>query len=183
MSSREFEFPAIHDFPPFYTRQPTETTWQSQAQQWMDLILQYARHHRMFTLSLHQATSPGESPLFENARLQRRLSEETLQEIVELMVQQGTAKWDNGKSQALLFWHKAEDWAEILLQWVNKCGLNNTIVTFYEITQGDLAVDQEFYGMPASVLQVCLQVLVKRGVAQIFKGSGDSDDMGIKFFQ
>ncbi|KAI8061061.1 ESCRT-II complex subunit-domain-containing protein [Gongronella butleri] len=180
-SSQPFSFPPIYDFPPFYTRQPTETTWQSQVQQWSDLILQYARHQHIFTLNLHQATVPGASPLFENKKLKRRLSFETLQEIIENMVQQGTAKWDNDKTQVLLFWRKPEDWADQILQWVHDCGLGNTIVTFYEITQGELAEGQEFYDMDSRLLHICLQVLVKRGVAQIFKGN-DHDDMGIKFF-
>ena len=38
---------------------------------------------------------------------------------------------------------------------------------------------KEFHGMDADLLNKCLQILVKRGKAQIF---GQSDQQGIKFF-
>ncbi|SAL98936.1 hypothetical protein [Absidia glauca] len=176
----DYQFPAIHDFPPFYTRQPTDTTWQNQALQWSDVILRYARHYRIFTMNLSQVTAPGGSSLFENTRIKRRLSLETLQEVIEFMVQQGTAKWNKDKTHAFLFWRKPDDWADLILQWVNQCGLNNTIVTMYEIAHGELAEGQEFYEMDHDVLLITVQVLVKRGVAQLFKGSED-EDMGVKF--
>ncbi|CAO3639255.1 unnamed protein product [Cunninghamella echinulata] len=181
MTMNEFQFPAIHDFPPFYTRQPTETTWQNQLTQWSHLILRYSRHNKLYALNINQATTPGGSPLFENTRIKRRLSLETLKEIIEYMVQQGTAKWEEDKTQVLLFWRKPDDWADLIAQWVNQCGLNNDIVTVYEIAHGDLAEGQEFYEMDHKVLIVALQVLVKRGMAQLFKGTED-DDMGVKFF-
>ncbi|KAI8077775.1 ESCRT-II complex subunit-domain-containing protein [Halteromyces radiatus] len=180
-TSSSYQFPSIHDFPPFYTRQPTETTWQNQALQWSDLILKYARHYRIFTLNLNQATTPGASPLFENTRIKRRLSLETLQEVIEFMVQQGTAKWGDNKTEALLFWRKPDDWADLIAQWVIQSGLNNNIVTTYEIAHGELAEGQEFYEIDHNVLLLAIQVLVKRGVAQLFKGT-DNENMGVKFF-
>jgi ESCRT-II complex subunit VPS25 len=68
----------------------------------------------------------------------------------------------------------------------------------YEIAHGELAEGQgkkwkgrcgdrdwrsfvlEFYEMDHDVLLITVQVLVKRGVAQLFKGSED-EDMGVKF--
>ncbi|CAO3614975.1 unnamed protein product [Cunninghamella blakesleeana] len=163
ISNNEFQFPAIYNFPPFYTRQPTETTWQNQLTQWSNLILKYTRHNKIYTLNLI------------------KLSLETLQEIIEYMIEQGTARWDDDKSQVLLFWRKPDDWADLITQWVNRSGLNNDIVTVYEIAHGELSEGQEFYEIDNKVLLVALQVLVKRGIAQLFKGTED-DDMGVKFF-
>ncbi|KAG0174525.1 hypothetical protein DFQ28_005818 [Apophysomyces sp. BC1034] len=114
-----------------------------------------------------------------------RLSFATLQEIIDEMVKQGTAEWEGGpkgpKAQAWIYWRKPDDWANMIWTWVNQRGMNNDIVTVYEIAHGDLAEGEEFYEMDKGVLTKALNILVKRGVAQLFKGSSD-DDMGVKFF-
>ncbi|KAI9488427.1 vacuolar protein sorting 25 [Zychaea mexicana] len=183
----EFTFPSIHNFPPFYTRQPTDSTWESQLNQWSELILSYCRHYNKFRIDLHEATAPGVSQLFENSKLKRRLSFETLQEIVDNMVQRGDAEWEDGpkgtKSQAVIYWRKPSDWATLILNWVNETGMNNnSILTVHEIAHGDLAEDQPFYEMDHFILLKALQLLAKRGVAQLFKGSSDDESMGVKFF-
>ncbi|KAI8880276.1 ESCRT-II complex, vps25 subunit, partial [Backusella circina FSU 941] len=165
-------------------RQITESTWQNQVGQWEQLILSYAKHKHVFRLDVHAATSPGGGEIFENNKIKRknnksflnkyhqhtqnigRLSFELLQEIIDEMVKRGTAEWDSKeKTEAL----------------INETGQNNQVVTFYELCQGELVQDQEFYMMDNTLLNKALQILVKRGNAQIFKGT-DQDSMGVKFF-
>jgi ESCRT-II complex subunit VPS25 len=58
--------------------------------QWETFILAYARQKRLFRLELHQATTTSEgNEIFENKKINRRLSFETLQDIIEEMVQKG----------------------------------------------------------------------------------------------
>ncbi|KAL1929125.1 hypothetical protein VTP01DRAFT_2184 [Rhizomucor pusillus] len=187
MSAESFVFPSIHEFPPFYTRQPTEATWQSQQKQWRDLILSYCQHHRIYRLHLQQVTAPGSgSPLFENTRIKRRLSFETLQEIIDEMTRQGAAEWEGGskgpKTEALIYWHKPEEWANMILEWVNSVGMNNNIMTVHEIAHGELAEGQPFFGIDKTLLIKALNILSKRGVAQLFKGTTNDESMGVKFF-
>lgn len=51
-----------------------------------------------------------------------RLSFETLQEIIDDMVQKGNAEWEGGnkgpRSQALIYWRKPDDWANLIWTWV-----------------------------------------------------------------
>lgn len=51
-----------------------------------------------------------------------RLSFETLQEIIDDMVQKGNAEWEGGpkgaKSQAVIYWRKPDDWANLIWTWV-----------------------------------------------------------------
>lgn len=75
-------------------------------------------------------------------------------------------------------------------------------MTYYEIAHGELAEGQgkinevlrffvvvvihqlskiEFFELDKTLLNKALNILVKRGTAQIFKGS-DEDSMGVKFF-
>lgn len=67
------------------------------------------------------------------------------------------------------------------------------ILTLYELSEGDLAANEgttffgrgrltvEFRGMDSTLLKKVLQILVKRGVATIFKGT-DGEETGVKFF-
>lgn len=71
-------------------RQVTESTWKSQAMQWENLILSYTRQKHIFRLDIHQATTPGGHAIFENKKINRRLSFETLQDIIDEMARKGT---------------------------------------------------------------------------------------------
>jgi len=66
---------------------------------WRALILAYCRHHRTFTLDL---TESLESPLFNNADIQRRLSEESIQAILDELAVTGHVEWtDKAKKEVL----------------------------------------------------------------------------------
>ena len=59
-------------------------------------------------------------------------------------------------------------------------GMNGSILTFYEITEGDLSHTTEFYELPPQMLRRALDTLVKRGKAQLLKGEGEAGD-GVRF--
>ncbi|KAI9283934.1 ESCRT-II complex subunit-domain-containing protein [Umbelopsis sp. AD052] len=189
--SNGYKFPAIHDFPPLYTRQPTESTWQNQVKEWERIILAYYRSQRLYRLNLVEATVPGASPLFDNTKIKRRLSLETLEEIVNEMVRKGLAEWvtdsnssskSAARTQALIYWRKPEEWSSLLWTWINEQGFNNSIMTVYEIANGEAAEGTDFYEMDTTVLIKALEVLSASGNAQIFTGTGDVDSIGVKFF-
>ena len=58
-------------------------------------------------------------------------------------------------------------------------GQKNTVLTLYEISEGESTVSQDFHGMDPEILHRSLRVLVRRGKAQIF---GSEDQQGVKFF-
>jgi ESCRT-II complex subunit VPS25 len=79
---------------------------------------------------------------------------------------------------------------------VEETGQKHTVLTLYELTEGEatssqgrdfLHVDElcchsqqvEFHGMDPELLQKALNILVKRGKAQVF---GQEDQQGVKFF-
>lgn len=87
---------------------------------------------------------------------------------------------------------------------MDETGQKNTVLTLYELVNGETTLSQgrscntgsgynrgrkianwesgtipEFHGMDMELLQRSLQVLVKRGKAQIF---GGEDQQGVKFF-
>ncbi|MCJ1223665.1 hypothetical protein MMC12_000308 [Toensbergia leucococca] len=113
---------------------------------------------------------------------------------------QQRAEWvvKEGKgSSAWIYWRRPEEWAEVLSSWVEETGQKSTVLTLYELTNGEATASQglfshvtknsnegtdqatEFYGMDADILHKSLSILVKRGRAQVF---GAEDQRGVKFF-
>ncbi|KAJ9668662.1 hypothetical protein H2201_001304 [Coniosporium apollinis] len=191
-TSEPFPFPPQHSFPPFYTLQPVLSTRTSQLTSWSTLIQSYCRHHRIFQLSLRDA---ADGPLFYNRALGRRLNIKDAREVVEWMASKEggeRAEWvgggggkgkggdrDKERDRFWVWWRRPEEWAGVVAAWVEATGQKNTVLTLYELTESDATASQEFHGMDPELLQRSLQILVKRGKAQIF---GSDDSLGVKFF-
>lgn len=54
-------------------------------------------------------------------------------------------------------------------------------MTFFELTEGDLASGTEFAKLPEVLLRKSLDVLVKSGRAQVFEGTERGEGEGAKF--
>ena len=203
-----FTFPREHSFPPFFTPQPNATTHHAQLSKWSSLILAYTRHHRIFRLSPSSSTSDPASPtapLFHNAALNRRLAVRDVREIMDFMRKDGRAELVDGGARGKdgkdaedvywVLWRTAEEWAALVEAWVEGTGQKGAVLTVYELREGDategtgqflflfmsrlVLTCAEFHGMDADLLVKALNILVKRGKAQIF---GSEDSPGVKFF-
>jgi ESCRT-II complex subunit VPS25 len=53
------------------------------------------------------------------------------------------------------------------------------VLTLYELIESEATMSQEFHGIDVELLQKAMQLLVKRGKAQLF---GQEDEQGVKFF-
>lgn len=56
----------------------------------------------------------------------------------------GDAVWDPPRktpppTRAMIYWRRPEEWAERLAAWVARTGQSRSIVTFFEILEGDEA--------------------------------------------
>ncbi|RKP10287.1 putative vacuolar protein-sorting-associated protein [Thamnocephalis sphaerospora] len=175
-----FALPAIHSFPPFYTRQPTEATRTRQLELWSDLMLAYHQSRQCTRVLLDDLLT---SELCQNKSIHRSLSREFLLEILEALVAKGAgdAEWIDGTHrECLIYWRRPDSWAQLIYHWVTETGQRGSVLTLHEITHGDMAASQEFYRLDDSVLRKALAVLVGKGHAQVFStGDGDS---GVKFF-
>jgi ESCRT-II complex subunit VPS25 len=90
---------------------------------------------------------------------------------------------DEGEGgKAWIYWRRPEEWAAVLEEWVERTGQRGTVLTLYEIAEGDASRREEFTGIDAELLQRSLGVCVKRGRAQVFgsggEGEGLDDGMG-----
>ncbi|RYO77244.1 hypothetical protein DL766_008461 [Monosporascus sp. MC13-8B] len=197
-----FEFPREYHFPPFFTRQPNATTRHSQLEKWSALVLSYARHRRLYRISLPSAaaaaaggpssyssssTVADAEELFHNRRLGRRLGAADAREVLEHMRREGRAEpvahgGDGGDGDGGLwwvYWKTPDEWAAEVEAWVEDTAQRGVVFTLYELTEGEDTRGASFHGLDPELLQKALQVLVKRGKAQIF---GQEDQRGIKFF-
>ncbi|KAI5476368.1 hypothetical protein MNV49_007817 [Pseudohyphozyma bogoriensis] len=181
-----FTFPPLFSFPPFFTKQPNEQTWTHQQAQWISLILSYARFHKLHRIDISEEGTRIE--LFHNKLIDRRLQLPTLRLVVARMVAEGSAAYDSSGTSskatptgAWIYWKRPEEWANVIFDWIKEAGLGNSIMTFYELTEGgDLVHTTDFYKLPEPILRKALDVLVKSGKAQVFKGVGEEGD-GVKF--
>ncbi|KAK2929913.1 ESCRT-II complex, Vps25 subunit [Fusarium oxysporum f. sp. vasinfectum] len=146
---------------------------------WSDLILAYARHNRIFRLSLSEA---ADSDLFVNRKLDRRLQFDDIRDVISYMHTDGRVEYVGGKTTGdvvFLYWRKPEEWAELVENYVEETGQKGSVLTVYELVEGDGTKGNDIHGMDTDVLLKALNILVKRNKAQIF---GQDDSLGVKFF-
>ncbi len=60
-------------------------------------------------------------------------------------------------------------------------GLVDTVVTLYELTEGDTGAGSELHGVDSRTLVAALRVLEQRGAAALLLQGGDGDGDGVKF--
>lgn len=71
------------------------------------------------------------------------------------LVEQGRAVWEGqgqgqekGKTQqqvpkrALILWRRPDEWGRLIRDWIVATGQDKSIMTFFELTEGDLVEDQ-----------------------------------------
>lgn len=83
------------------------------------------------------------------------------------------------KASVWIWWRKPEEWGGALEAWVDETGQKGTVLTLYELVEGEATEGQEFHGMDMEVLRKSLATLVKKGKAHVFGGEGQE---GVKFF-
>lgn len=116
MPDKGFAFPRHYNFPPFFTRQDNITTLHAQCQKWSSLILSYCRYYKIWKLSLVDALS---TDLFNNKKLDKRLSLKDAREMLEFMRKEGRAEWiGKDENVAWIWWRNPEEWAMTIADWV-----------------------------------------------------------------
>lgn len=178
-NSTAFVWPKIYSFPPFFTPQPTALTRASQLARWSSLVQSYCRHGRKFKLTLVEAL---ETPLFHNAKIKKRLSFKYAKDLVDYMTSEegdARAEWVGpDRSSAWIWWRKPEEWATLILSWVEETGQKGSVLTLYELIESEATEKQDFHGMDMDVMRKSLNTLAKKGKAQVF---GEADQQGVKF--
>ncbi|KAF6818870.1 vacuolar protein-sorting-associated protein [Colletotrichum musicola] len=128
--------------------------------------------------SASAAAAPEE--LFHNKMLNKRLSLADARDVLDFMRKEGRAEPLSGSADVFwVYWRTPDEWAAAVEGWIDETAQKGVVMTLYELTEGEGTRGTEFHGLDPELLQKALQVLVKRGKAQIF---GQEDSQGVKFF-
>ncbi|KAF4391763.1 vacuolar protein sorting-associated protein 25 [Cannabis sativa] len=172
----DFKLPHFFNYPPYFTLQPVRDIREKQIQLWKELILEYCRFQKIFVVGLEE-----DFPLFSNAVIERFLSHEAREAFLSAVVSEGRGEWlDKGHRKCLILWHRIQEWADIVLNFVKDNGLEDSVMTIEEIRSGIESRGTELHGIDRTILMRALKLLEQKGKLAIFKGSS-ADDEGVKF--
>ncbi|CAG9857399.1 unnamed protein product [Phyllotreta striolata] len=176
MPEVDMDWPWQYNFPPFYTLQQHPETRAKQVDAWKSLILNYCEQTKTYTIDVRET----ENPLFNNTTINRKLDGGVITSILSELQRTGNAcPIDKNKHRWEIYWHTIEEWAAIIYDFVNERGLQNTVVTLYELTQSEDNKELMFYGMHREVLIKVLRELENQRKCELIL---DDDVEGAKFF-
>ncbi|OIT04955.1 PREDICTED: vacuolar protein sorting-associated protein 25-like [Nicotiana attenuata] len=172
----EFKLPNFFHYPPYFTLQPVRETREKQIQLWKELIIDFCRTQKVFVIGLEE-----HFPLFSNPAIERSLSHEAREAFLSALVSDGRAEWmDKDHRKCLILWHRIQDWADLIVNFVKEYGLDDSVMTVEEIRSGTESRGTELHGVDRTVLVRALKLLEHKGKLAIFKGTS-ADDEGVKF--
>ncbi|KAM5573581.1 vacuolar protein sorting-associated protein 25 [Rosa sericea] len=172
----DYKLPQFFNYPPYFTLQPVRDTREKQIQLWKELILDYCRTQKIFVIGLEE-----DFPLFSNPVIERSLSHEAREAFLSILVSDGRAEWlDKRHRKCLILWHRIQEWANIILNFVKENGLEDSVMTVEEIRSGIESRGTELHGIDRTILMRALKLLEQKGKLAIFKGT-TADDEGVKF--
>ena len=122
----DFVFPKSYAYPPMWSVQRVVATRERQYRRWSDIILAYCRNARIWRFRLVEML---DTPLFHNRELRKCLSLQEVRDIIDWMTRDEglkRAEWVSDgidKSVAWIYWRRPDEWAEIILNWVNQLRL------------------------------------------------------------
>lgn len=168
-SAQYSDLTAVKSYPPFYTLQPNLTTRARQLELWSGLITSHCAANHIFRISI----SNPPPDLFSNTSIKRSLKTADIRTVLESMGK--SVEWlSTDKSACLVWWRSVDEWAEVLVQWVEGTGQKGAVLTVYELRETG-----EWRGMDEIMLGKVLSLLTKKGKAAVF-AVGDGE--GVKFF-
>jgi ESCRT-II complex subunit VPS25 len=148
------------------------------------LIVSYCAHHRIFRLAL---SSPP-ADLFSNPTIKRSLKAADIKTVLEHMSQPANGpriEWitpttrGESSNSCYVYWKTPAEWADVIYGFVEDTGQKGAVLTIYELREGESSLGKDWRDIDEALLRKVLNVLVKRGKAQIF---GQEESAGVKFF-
>uniref|UniRef100_A0A915P4C9 Vacuolar protein-sorting-associated protein 25 n=2 Tax=Meloidogyne TaxID=189290 RepID=A0A915P4C9_9BILA len=135
-----FQWPWQYDFPPFFTLQPNLQTRDKQLKSWSRLVLDYCQFNKIYSANFEEISH---SELFNNRRLNRRLDDFGIRAVFDHLENLKHIEWcDKQKTRCNIYWRRPEEWGIQIYEWANSIGLLNSVVTLFELTQGEDAIQE-----------------------------------------
>lgn len=139
-------------------------------------MLQYQKYKKQAVLNISD-----ESELFENPKINRKLTQEAKVAIMIFVCASKNAA-EVGKNSGIyeIYWNTIEEWSNMVYSWAHNSGMTNSVLTLYELLNGDDITDQEFHGLSEQVFMKVLKHLEGKGKCEVIEIDGS---YGVKFFQ
>jgi ESCRT-II complex subunit VPS25 len=135
--------------------QVVEQTRAKQMEMWTQLVVSYAKHHR---LSVFGVTDDVATELWGNAAIKRRLPVEGIRMVLNELVGKGMASWvQPSQSTCVVSWRRFDEWAEALTSWARSAGKVPGVCTLAELrSKNDHYVDTVGEGNRCGLLCLCV---------------------------
>jgi ESCRT-II complex subunit VPS25 len=134
--------------------QPVAETREKQLRLWRELILQSCASTNTFTIN------PTSFTIFSNPNIDRRLSPEGINAVIEYLIKSGHGEWqDNSLSTLRVMWKSPEALGNEIYSWASTVEILGTVFTIYEIHSGEEYADSGFHGTDPWLVRRALQYL------------------------
>jgi ESCRT-II complex subunit VPS25 len=177
-----FTFPGVYHFPPFWTLQDVMETKRRQIDMWCDLILRYTKAKGTAVLDITAALA---TELFRNPKINRRLDRPTAEFFLERLVERRNAEWlpPDQKTAVKLIWRRPEQWADIFTEWAARTSFKNTVLTYWELREGDCTLNEPFHLMDMDVMHQTFELMQRQKRAKVMAGPSPDkfDEYAVKF--
>ena len=154
----------------------TETR-ERQLRAWKDLILSYCAAQRSFILDPHTF------PYFRNDAIQRSLNPNSVMQVVQYLISQGHAEWEDQLAQSRLriLWKSVPVLSQEIYSWISAQGISsNSIFTIYELHASDDFAEASFHQVDVQLIRRALALLAEQGKCVLIPGTTPDED-GVKF--
>lgn len=182
--------------------QPVRETQEKQLKLWKEVILKYCSATNCYRVH------PNSLACFHNEEIERHLSPDGVQAVVNFLIQEGiaaglslpisffltllfllllyvvligNAEWeDEGHTSLMIMWKSPELLGQEIYAWASKVDLLGTVFTIYELYAGDEYEDSGFHGTDPVLLRKALHYLETVRKCKIIPGASPEED-GVKF--
>lgn len=119
--------------------QPHAETRVRQIAAWKALIIEYAKAAKLSIVDIGEASN---LPLFYNTAIDRKVDNDTIQLLlIELQKTGNASPVDKQKHRWEIYWHTLEEWSSIIYNYITENNLVNSVLTLFELTQGETSLN------------------------------------------
>ena len=122
---------------------------------WSDLILDFTKSRNLYSISLGELYA---SELCQNNKINRRLSMESLRQIIDWMVKNNFADYAAGKEKdkVFVYWRSIQEIAGAIHKWADATNRIGSVETVIDLTDDPANKKEIFYKLPIeTVLKAC----------------------------
>lgn len=159
-----------------YSLQKHTETRKQQISRWKELILSYAKQNNQAVININD-----DSELFSNSKINRTLDRELREVILTELCKSKNAEIVGAKNSGIyeIYWLTVDEWSNVIYSWAVNAGMTNSVLTLFELLNGDDTRDQQFYQLNEQVFMKALKHLEGKGKCEVMEIDGN---YGVKFF-